>query len=242
MAVSSGTYAFQPSIAQATIQAFHMCGIRPTALLQEHMESARMAANFVFTDWGNKGVNLWKVATVTVPFVQGTASYAASPNLVEILDLFMSVPYGTDFSSGFNGSFGGSANTNRYLFPVSRTEFVSYPNPNTQSPPTVYWHNRTLTPTINFYPTPDGTQTSFTYYASQQIQDAAFTNGQVADIPYLWMNAFVKALAAELAIMWAPDKAMPLNAAATQAWTAAALTGTENSNLYISPQMSGYWR
>ena len=229
MASSSGTYAFQPSIAQVTVQAFHMCGIRPTALLQEHMESARMAANFVLGDWANKGVNLWKVSPTTVQFVQGQASYTASPSLVEILDLYMTVP-------------GGAATTNRYLFPVSRTEFVSYPNPTQQAYPTTYWHDRTLSPTINFYPTPDGNETSFTYYAVQQIQDAAFTNGQVADIPYLWLNAFAKGLAAELAIMWAPDKAMMLSAAATAAWTAAALTGTENSDLYISPSLSGYWR
>ena len=206
-----------------------MCGIRPTALLQEHMESARMAANFVLGDWANKGVNLWKVESVTVPFVQGTATYSVSPNLVEILDLFITI--GT-----------GASATNRYLFPVSRTEYVSYPNPTEQGVPSVYWHNRTLSPTINFYLTPDGNEVSFTYYAVQQIQDAAFTNGQVADIPYLWLNAFAKGLAAELAIMWAPDKAMVLASAATAAWTAAALTNTENSNFYISPTLSGYWR
>lgn len=229
MASSSGTYSFNPSIAQVTVQAFHMCGIRPTALLQEHMESARMAANFVLGDWGNRGVNLWKVEGVTVPFVQGTAAYSVSANIVEVLDLYLTVA-------------AGAALTNRYLFPVSRTEFVSYPDPTQQAQPTVYWHNRTLAPTINFYPTPDGTEQSFTYYAVQQIQDAAFSNGQVADIPYLWLSAFAKALAAELAVMWAPDKAAGLSAMAEKAWTAAALTNTEISNFYISPTLTGYWR
>ena len=229
MANSSGTYSFNPSIAQLTVQAFHMCGVRPTALLQEHMESARMAANFVLAGWANLGVNLWKVESVTVPFVQGTNNYSVGADLVEILDLYMTVGTGT-------------AATNRYLFPISRTEFASYPNPTQQAQPSVYWHNRTLTPSINFYPTPDGNEVSFTYYAVQQIQDAALTNGQVADIPYLWLSAFVKALAAELAVMWAPDKAPGLMAVADKAWTAAALTNTEQSAFYISPVMSGYWR
>lgn len=206
-----------------------MCGIRPTALLQEHMESARMAANFVLGDWANKGVNLWKVESVTVPFVQGTNSYSVSPNLVEILDLYMTI-----------GS--GSSSTNRYLLPVGRTEWVSYPNPQQQAVPTVYWHYRTLSPTINFYPTPDGNEVSFTYYAVQQIQDAALTNGQIADIPYLWLNAFAKALAAELAVLWAPDKAPGLYTLAQQSWQAAALTGTEMANMFIVPQLSGYYR
>ena len=188
-----------------------------------------MAANFVLGDWANKGVNLWKVTPTTVSFVQGTATYSVSPTIVEILDLYMTVP-------------GGAATTNRYLFPVSRTEYVSYPNPTQQATPTVYWHNRTLSPTINFYPTPDGNESSFTYYAVTQVQDAAFTSGQTADLPYLWLPAFVKALAAELAIMWAPDRAMGLSAAAAAAWTAAALTGTENAQFYVSPMLSGYYR
>lgn len=188
-----------------------------------------MAANFVIGDWANKGVNLWKVSGVVIPFVEGLASYIVPISIVEILDLYMTVT-------------SGAYTNNRYLLPVSRTEFVSYPNPTQQAFPTVYWHNRTLTPTINFYPTPDGNQTSFTYYSVSQIQDAAFTNEQVADIPYLWLNAFVKALAAELAVMWAPDKAMMLSSAATAAWTAAALTNTENANFYIAPSLSGYWR
>ena len=188
-----------------------------------------MAANFVLADWANKGVNLWKVAPTTISFVQGQTTYSVATNIVEIMDLYMTVTT-------------GSETTNRYLLPVSRTEYASYPNPTIQGQPTVYWHNRTLSPTINFYPTPDGTETSFTFYAVTQIEDAAFTNGQVADLPYLWLPAFVKALAAELAIMWAPDKALPLNVAAAAAWQVAAATGTENSNLYVTPLVTGYWR
>ena len=226
---TSGTYNFAPSIAQTTLYAYNMCGIRPTALLQEHMESARMAANFVFTDWANKGVNLWQVAPFTVPLVQGTATYSLLPNIVNILDLYITVTAGT-------------SSTNRYILPVSRTEFVSYANPSEQGFPTSYWHNRTLSPTINFYPTPDGNEVSFTYYAMLQMQDASLANGQIADIPAIWQNAFVKALAAELAISWAPDRAMPLAASAAAAWETAAITNVETSSLYVSPTMSGYWR
>ena len=229
MASSSGTYNFNPSIAQVTIQAFHMCGIRPTALLQEHMESARMAANLVLGGWANKGVNLWKVESVTVPFYQGVSTYSVSPSIVTILDLYISVPTNV-------------ATTNRYILPVSRTEFASYPNPTQQAPPTVYWHNRTLSPDVNFYPSPDGDQVSFTYYAVQQIQDAALTNDQVADIPYLWLSAFVKGLAAELAVMWSPERATALFALAQQAWADAAATNVETASLYIAPTLSSYWR
>ena len=46
----------------------------------------------------------------------------------------------------------------------------------------------------------------------------------------------------DLAIMWAADRAVALNAAATAAWTVAAETNTENSQFFISPTLSGYYR
>lgn len=188
-----------------------------------------MAANMVLMDWSNKGVNLWEVQFFTVPFVQGQASYSVPPSLVNVLDLYYTVTSGTSY-------------TNRYITPVSRTEFASYPNPSQQGITTTYWHWRTDSPTLNFYLTPDGTAQSFSYYALVQLQDAAFTSGQTVDIVPLWLPAFAYALAAHLAVAWAPDRLVVLQALAKQFYDAAAATNTEISQTYISPTLEGYWR
>ena len=39
---TTGTYNFNPGLGEITIYAYMNVGIRPTALLQEHMEAARM--------------------------------------------------------------------------------------------------------------------------------------------------------------------------------------------------------
>ena len=226
---TSGTYNFSPSIGALTLHAFNLCGVRPSALIQDHFESARMAANLVLADFSNKGVNLWQVQLTTISFVAGTATYSVSPTIVNILDLYYTVSYGTGY-------------TNRYILPVSRTEFASYPNPNQIGAVTTYWHDRTFSPTVNFYPTPDGSAASFTFYALIQMQDAAMTNGQTPDIPYLYLNAFTKALAVELATIWAPDRLAMLVPMAQSAYNAAAATNVETSQFFISPTISGYWR
>jgi hypothetical protein len=41
---TSGTYDFNPSLGEITIYAYMNIGIRPTSIVQEHMESARMEA------------------------------------------------------------------------------------------------------------------------------------------------------------------------------------------------------
>ena len=140
---TSGTYGFAPSLGSLTIYAFQLIGVRPAALLQEHLESAHMAANLVLADWANKGPNLWQIALTTVPLVQGTATYSVPGNIVNILDLYITV--GT-----------GSTAVNRYILPISRTEYASYADINQQGFPSTYWNDRLLAPTVTFWPVPDG--------------------------------------------------------------------------------------
>lgn len=64
---TSGTYTFNPSLGELTLYAFNLVGIRNTALLQEHLESSRMATNLLLSRWSNQGVNLWAVDKVVVP-------------------------------------------------------------------------------------------------------------------------------------------------------------------------------
>jgi len=226
---TSGTYNFNPSLGEITLYAFNLCGLRNTSLLQEHMESARMAANMVAASFSNRGVNLWKVDLVTVPLVQGTSTYSVDPSTVMILD-------------GYVTTGSGTTAIDRIIMPVSRTEYASYPNKTQQGWPTTFWFDRLLAPTVTLWPVPDGNEVSFSYYRLRQIQDANFTSGQTVDVPYLWMEAFAYALAFRLALIWSPDKVPMLKPIADEAYNIAAEQNVENAATYISPQIQGYYR
>lgn len=75
---TSGTFTFNPSLGELTLYAFNLCGLRNTSLLQEHMESARMASNLMLARWANQGVNLWAVDKVVVPLAQEVPITGAS--------------------------------------------------------------------------------------------------------------------------------------------------------------------
>ena len=75
---TSGTYNFNPALGELTLYAFNLIGVRNTAVLQEHMESARMATNLMLARWSNQGVNLWQVDKITVPLAQEVAITGAS--------------------------------------------------------------------------------------------------------------------------------------------------------------------
>lgn len=75
---TSNTYQFNPSLGELVIYAYNLCGVRPTALLQEHMEAARMASNMLLSRWSNQGVNLWEVDKVSVSLDQDVVVLSAS--------------------------------------------------------------------------------------------------------------------------------------------------------------------
>jgi hypothetical protein len=228
MAISN-TYTFNPSLGEITLYAFNLCGVRGTAILQEHMESARMAANMMLGRWSSQGVNLWAVDLQTIPLVQGTATYSVLSSTVAMLDAYI-----VTTSSGVT--------TNRLILPISRTEYASYPNPNQQGFPTTYWFDRLLAPTVTLWPVPDGNETSFNFYRVRQLSDANFTNGQQIEMPYYFQEAFAFGLAERLAMIWAPEKVQMIKPLADEAYGIAATQNVETANFYISPMVSGYWR
>lgn len=230
---TSGTYAFNPSLGEITLYAYNLIGLRNTSLLQEHMEAARMAANMLCANWSNRGVNLWAVDLVMVPLVQGQKTYDVDLNTVTMLDAYMVIDDG-------NGQ-----PIDRIILPVSRTEYASYPNKETEGFTTTFWFDRLISPnpTVTLWPVPDGTSAQYLkYYRVRQIQDATLQNGTQVEIPYLWMDAFAYGLAARLAIIWAPDKAQLLKPLADEAYTIAAEQNVETAQQYISPQIAGYYR
>jgi hypothetical protein len=209
--------------------AFGAAGVKRTALTQQHFEDARMATNMMMMRWSSKGVNLWQVDLQEVPLIQGCATYQVPSNTIVMLDAYITLNT-------------GNAAIDRLILPVSRTEYASYPNKQQQGFPTTYWFNRLLAPVVTLWPVPDGTQSCFKYYRLRQTQDSVFVNGtQVEVVPYA-LEAYILGLAWRIALIWNPDKAPALKPLADEAYADFANQNVETENLYISPQMSGYYR
>ena len=224
---TSGTSTYNPSPGELTLYAYQLIGVRPTAVLQEHLDVARNAMNMMLANWSNRGVNLWRVSLTTTPLVQGTATYSVDPSVVVILDAY--IAYGTP-------------EIDRIIMPVSRTEYASYPNKTQQGFPTTFWFDRLLSPAVTIWPVPDGSQTSLKYYAVTRIEDTNMSGSQQVDIPPIWLEAFAYGLAVRLAMIWAPDKIAVLKPLADEAYDIAAAQNIEQAGQYISPQISGYFR
>jgi len=98
----SGTYTFDPSLGEMTLYAYNLIGVRNTAILQEHMESARMAANMLLGRWSSQGVNLWKVTRQSIPLVAGQPTYSVPTNNITMLDTYI-VTGGVELTGSISG-------------------------------------------------------------------------------------------------------------------------------------------
>jgi len=229
---SSGTYNFLPSIGEVVLNSYARIRIKRAEITEEHMQNARMMTNLLFVDWSVDIPNLWTIDLVSIPLVTGQATYDVDPSTVAILDAYIS----TDNGDG--------TTTDIIIYPISRTEYASFPDKSQQGRPTVFWFDRLLSPTITLWNVPDPSQNyTLKFYRAVQIQDANFVNGQQADIPYRFLEAYASGLAAKLAMIYAPDLEVLRTAQAEKAWQKAAQQDVEtNVPLYLTPGISGYYR
>lgn len=227
-ATYSGTYNFLPSAGDIIITAFQRIGIRPTAILQTHLQQAVMELNLLQSKLSNLQPNLWDVDLQTLPLIQGVATYSVPAETVMITNAYVRT--------------GTATFTDRLIFPISQTEYAAVPNKAVQNPPNQFWFNRLISPTITFYPVPDGNGPYTCYfYRVRQIQDATLPNGFQMEVPYRWLDALAAGLAHRLAAVFAPQLEQIRKMDADEAWRIAATQDTENVPLYISPGLQSYF-
>ena len=227
---SSGTYAFSPSNGELVLAAFERIQIRAPSLRQEHMLTARRELNFLFAQMSNKSPNLWEVIRTQTTLVQGTATYSVDAKTIMILDASIVLSYGT------------TSESRRYIPPISRTEYLSFNNQQITGPPTVFWFDRLISPSVTLWPVPDGNGPyTLDYFSCTQMQDANLAGGETPDVPYRWFDAIVAGMAHRLSRIYAPQIEQLRKQDAMEAWNDAAAQDTEGTPFKIVPQLGAYY-
>lgn len=228
---SSGTYAFSPAAADLVINAFGRIGIRRAAITVDQLIDAAMESNLLLTQWGSIQPLLWRSETQLISsIVQGTATYSPFPRTVSVL--LASIRTGT-----------GSSQVDRVIGPLSTTDYASLSNKTTQGPPTSFWFNRQIAPSITLWPVPDASSTyTLVLQTVSQVQDVALANGQTLDTPYRFLDAFTAGLSHRLARLYAPAMEQARKADAMDAWQIASGNDVEDVPLVLAANIGSYFR
>lgn len=227
---STGVQNFSPSAGSVCFYALRRCGIKRTEVETDHLVTFEHAANLVLSDLATEQPNLWKVTLLSTPLVQGIAQYTMPANILLVLNAYLQT------------TNGGTTNTDRVLYGVSREEYSSYPIKKLQQPPTVYWADRVAPIVLNLYPAPDnnGPYTLF-IYGIQQDDDVALAGAATFDLPYRYFKAFSDGVCYELALTYAPERSQELGMVYTASKQRAQTQDREMVPFVITPGLSRYW-
>ncbi len=212
------------------LSAFARIQVRAPSLRQEHMFNARQEMNYLLVELGNLQPNLWEIQQNSINLVSGTATYSIPTNTVMILDAWLTQNSGT------------TSQTDRYISPISRSEWASLANKNTPGQPSQYWFDRLVSPTITTYPVTNQSGLILNYFSCVRMQDANLAGGETMDIQYLWIDCVVAGLAYRLSRIYAPQLEDKREKDYDKAWQKAAAQNTEGVGLSLSPAIRTYYR
>jgi len=220
---TSGTTSFNLEIDDIIEEAYERCGIRSNS--GNDLKSARRSLNLLFSEWGNRGVHLWKVSLNEQLLTSGTATYNTPSNCNDVLEAYVSTGTGI-----------GSSITDISLTKIDRSAYAALPNKGSTGQPSQYYVDRQTNPKVTLYLTPDAsTYTYLKYYYIKRIEDVgAFSND--SDVVYRFLPCMCSGLAYHLSIKRAPDRVEALRLFYEDELQRALTEDGQRTSVYISPQ------
>ena len=220
---TSGTTAFDLNIDEIIQESYNRCGVRTNSGYD--LKRARRNLNILFSEWGNRGVHLWKVELQTQALTAGTITYAVPSNVSDVLEAYIST------TSGITSSTNDIS-----LTKIDRSAYAALPNKGSQGQPSQYFVDRQTTPTVSLYLAPDAsTYTHLKYYTINRIEDSgAYTN--TADIAYRFIPCMVSGLSYYLSFLANPQQTSNLKMVYEDELQRALTEDGQRTSVYISPQ------
>ena len=223
MATSNSTD-FELDVSDYIEEAFERCG--QEVRTGYDLKTAKRSLNLMFAEWANRGLNLWTIEQNTVALVKGTSAYNLDADTVDVLNAVIRTDAGLSTQSDI------------MIDRISRDEFLNIPSKLTEGRPTQWYVDRTITPVLNVWPTPDQSYT-YVYDRLTRIQDAdTFTN--TMDVPFRFYPCLAAGLAYYLSIKRAPERTELLKSVYEEEFTRAAYEDVDRANLSLVPRRDYY--
>jgi hypothetical protein len=219
---TSGTSSFAPDFTEIIEEAYERCGKQDRTGYD--LRTARRSLNLLFSEWANRGLNLWTIEQRSLVLSTTTAEYALPLDTINVLSAV--IRSGT-----------GSTQLDITLDRISRAEYLHTPSKNLSGRPAQYYVERSATPKVLFEPSPDGTAGyTFVYYALRRMEDVGdYTN--TADLSFRFLPSMVAGLSYYLSLKIAPDRTVLLKQLYEEEFQRAAYEDRDTASLRLVPDM-----
>ena len=152
MAVSGSTD-FNLDAAEVIQEAYERCGLQETS--GKDLRTAVRSMNLLMAEWANRGLNLWTVTLGTQSTTASDKDYALNANIVDVLEVSVRDADDTDVT----------------LSRIRRADYEMLPSKDSEGKPSQFYFERTTTPTLYVYPTPDLSTYTIRYYYLKRLDD-----------------------------------------------------------------------
>jgi len=221
---TSGTATFDLDLTELVEEAFERAGSEMRSGYD--LRTARRSLNLMFTDWANRGINMWTIEQGTIPMVAGTGTYNLPSDTVDLIEHVIRTGSGTN-------------QADLSVSRISVSTYASIPNKLTTGRPIqVYIDRVSPTPTVNMWPVPDTAQTyTLVYWRLRRIQDAG-SGVNTMDVPFRFLNCMVAGLAYMLSmkVPGGMDRVGLLKQQYDEAWELAATEDRDKSSSRFVPR------
>ena len=240
----SGTRTFNLNIEEIIEEAYERCGLEVRSGYD--LKTARRSLNLMFSDWANRGLNLWTIDYATQTMTAGTNFYTIDQKVVDIVDAVITT------TAGATANIEGDKNTTDVsITKISRTEYMNLSRKENSSSgdarPTQYCMiNGQVTTaagsdygrpendmTIFLYPSPDKAYI-LKYFYINRIQDAGdYTDN--ADVPFYFLPCLVSGLAYYMSLKRSPMLTANLKAVYDEEFNRTADANRERVSFRVKP-------
>ena len=137
-------------------------------------------------EWQNRGLNLWTVQEGTTSITAGTARYALSADILDVIEAFIRTDSGST-----------TQQVDQPLSRISVSQYAHLTNKLTQAKPLQYWLEKDPAAiSFNLWPVPDDAETyTLVYYYMQRVEDTGAVASNNMDVPKLFLPALASGLA-----------------------------------------------
>ena len=222
---TSGTAAFSMDLTELVEEAFERAG--GELRTGYDLRTASRSLNLMFSQWANKGLNMFTYEEGSIALVPGQSTYSLPADTVDLLEHVIRT-----------GAGSASTQADLTITRISVSTYATIPNKLTQARPIQVWIERLNTPVIHVWPVPDNTQTyTFVYWRLRRIQDAG-TGVNTMDMPFRFYEAMTAGLAYHLALKLpgGMERLQVLKQQYDEAWELASTEDREKAAVRMVPR------
>lgn len=222
---TSGTAVFNMDLTEIVEEAFERAG--GELRTGYDLRTASRSLNLMFSQWANKGLNMFTYEEGSIPLVAGQGTYDLPADTVDLLEHVIRT-----------GAGSVSTQADLTITRISVSTYATIPNKLTQARPIQVWIERLDTPRITVWPVPDNTQPyTFVYWRLRRMEDAG-TGVNTMDMPFRFYEAMTAGLAYHLAlkIPGGMERLGILKEQYDSAWELASTEDRERASIRLVPR------